>query len=392
MVKLKNYKILLVISAVFILLLCYMVMIFFIIFYIPWKNWNGTFVKYDEIILSANEKYIGIIDRDNKKVMIENHSGKEVSHVDTREGYPNQIALGKYSYFLLYRWEDENGYGKIVQYDYQSHKIKEYAVSDVATIACRDGYLFMGDWKHEDEDVYYYFTPYYNSFYANSYCEEAKFGCAPQALQLNQEGRCTIGNVEMYYHKEGYFSTEPEIEDYPGTSRGDFTPGDENYNYQAETNQETKNRSLLLDAVGKVEGIQEPDYCVSEYQVNDTVFGVCNIFEQWIPSRPVEPKDVIQSYYYKINMVKNEIKILGKTDSAIAIIASDSVLVYQKGRSIIQKNVISGDEKVIYKIKNPHDMKICVRGDFLLIVEQKKRGFANSSSTEETTSFPVSWK
>ena len=137
MVKLKNYKILLVIFAVFILLLCYMVL-FFIFFYIPWKNWNGTSVKYDEIILSANEKYIGIIDMDNAKVMIMNHSGKEVSHVDTREGYPNQIALGEYSYFLLYQWKDDNGYEKIVQYDYQSHKIKEYAVSDVATIACRD--------------------------------------------------------------------------------------------------------------------------------------------------------------------------------------------------------------------------------------------------------------
>lgn len=102
--------------------------------YIAWKQWKGIFVRYDEKLISSNEKYIGVIDSEGKKVFIMNHNGVQVSNVDTKETYPDQIALGADSYFLLYQWEDEDGSGKIVQYDYQSNKLKECMVPDAATI------------------------------------------------------------------------------------------------------------------------------------------------------------------------------------------------------------------------------------------------------------------
>ncbi len=82
-----------------------LVVLFFIIvvYYIPRNNWRGTFFHYDEMLMSSNGRYIGVIDISNEKVSIVDHSGKEVSHVDIKEQYPNQIALGNSSYYLLYR-------------------------------------------------------------------------------------------------------------------------------------------------------------------------------------------------------------------------------------------------------------------------------------------------
>ena len=53
----------------------------------------------------------------------------------------------------------------------------------------------------------------------------------------------------MYYHEEGFFSTEPSWLDYAGTSTGNFTLDDVKSNYQAETKQEEINRTLLVKVV-----------------------------------------------------------------------------------------------------------------------------------------------
>ena len=111
------------------------------------KN-EGVFIFYDySNMLSENENNMGIIDRKNNKVVIFDNLGNEVSYLDTKEGCPNQIALGQDSYFLLYLWCNERDEGKIVQYDYQSNKMKECMVPNLATIASREGYLFVGNWK-----------------------------------------------------------------------------------------------------------------------------------------------------------------------------------------------------------------------------------------------------
>ena len=40
---------------------------------------RGTFVWYNQNLISANERYIGFIDEANDKVRIITHSGKEIS-------------------------------------------------------------------------------------------------------------------------------------------------------------------------------------------------------------------------------------------------------------------------------------------------------------------------
>lgn len=369
--KLKHrQKVFFVCSSALLVFIC-LVLVFIVCSITAWKNRKGTFVWCDTMRISSNEDYIGFIDTENEKVIILNHSGKEVSYVDFKGSCPNQIALGEEFYFLLYQWENEKGAGRIVQYDFQSNKIQDYVVSNIATITCRAGYLFMGEWEQKEEDAYYYFTPFSESFYANSYIEEKQFGKQVKKLVKNNNGNCRVGDVKMYFHEHGYFSTEPVFRDYPGTSIGHFTLKDKELDYQSFTEQEKKNRSILLEKIGNIEHKLNPSLSISEYQSGEYIYGVCNIFEDLVTSRPIKPKDVIRSYYYKINLQKDEVVIMAQKNYCLGIAISEFESIYQKDNLIIQQNLKTGNEKVIYTIRNPKEIEIHISGNYLLVVEKR---------------------
>lgn len=190
------------ILVTFFLILCVYIPMEILVYFHQYKE-KGTYIFRDYYLVSANDTYVGMIDMDNSKVRITTHSGTEVSCVDTsdtEEGRPDQIALGDTSYYLLYQGTVGERDSRIIQYDYQSGKKKECTIPDIATIACHDGYLFLGEWQYEEdiEDRYFYFVPCSNSFHANSYIMEKNFGAQPEALIPDQTGRCRIGKTEQY--------------------------------------------------------------------------------------------------------------------------------------------------------------------------------------------------
>lgn len=334
------------------------------------RNVDGKlFIAYNELLLSTNQEYVGYIDSENQKISIANYSGKEISHLKIKDSYPAQIALGKSSYFLLYRWESEDGDGKIVQYNYQSRKIKEISVHNIATITCRNGYLFLGGWKQHGEDLFFYFVPCYNSFYADRYMEEEKFGRQINDLVKNQDGLCTVAGIKLYYHSQGYFSTEPVLDDYPVTSEGDFTQADKKVNYQAETRQEGKNRGMLAEKMRSMGNREDSFYQLCEYQSGKNIYGVCNVLEKNIISRPWYADDVKMSCCYRMDTEANKMTIISSKQSCNAVMASETVFVYQKGNSIIRQNISSGEETEIYRFRHTAAQNIYVTGDWLLIKE-----------------------
>ena len=360
-----------------ILFLVVLVIILSVVYFfcVRWKRWEGTYIQYNTKLISSNEKYIGYLEglerESGTQVMIVDHSGKEVSRLILKDEYPSEIALGEYSYFLLYRWENEAYDARIAQYDYQSNKIKECIVPNIDTISYRDGYLFMGE-PEEEESPFWVWLNQYNGFYAHRYVAENEFGAQPEKLKADKKGRCIVGNVEMYYHEQRYFFSEPLLNDYPGTSEDQFRLDDVEDDYWAKTKQELRNRKLLLQAISNEDVIRNSVLCICEYQSGEAIYGVCNIVDAYIPSLPLDSEDVIRSYYYKIDPVKDDITILAQTDSCIAIIASEEVVVYQKDDQIIRKEVNTGEEKVIHTIKNTRSAKVYVQGDCLLVEEMNK--------------------
>ena len=137
-----------------------------------------------------------------------------------------------------------------------------------------------------------------------------------------------------------------------------------------------KNRDLLVKAISNIsEDMNGETYLVREYQSGNTIYGVCNVLEKYIPTYPLESKDVMKSYCYNISRKDNEFKIITQTNSCIAIIATNDVYIYQKENLIIRQNIKTGDENIIYKFNNYFSSQIYVQGDYLLINDKDKYFF-----------------
>lgn len=346
---------------------------YWILIFIPRERMKGCCFGYEQMPIMSNEKYTGKIDAKMEHILIEDHAGTKVTELDLLGNSPDQVVLGEKTFFLLYRWDDQKGTGKIVQYDYNSNKLKECRVPNVATIAWKDNYLFLGNWDLKD-DYRYYFESYYKGFYANRYIEEEKFGKQPKKIIKNHDWGCKIGNTKMYYHEEGFFSTEPSWLDYAGTSMGNFTLDDVKSNYQAETKQEKINRTLLVKEIGQC-GISNPNYLIVEYQMGDKIYGVCNVLREYIPAYPIESKDVVMACCYKISKKNNKLKILKKQSSSIAIIAENDEFVYQTDNRIIRNNLKTGDTQTIFTFSKYFSANIDVQGDYLHIYEGDRSSY-----------------
>ena len=346
---------------------------YWILIFIPRERMKGCYFGYEQMPIMSNEKYTGKIDAKMEHILIEDHVGTKVTELDLLGNSPDQVVLGEKTFFLLYRWDDQKGTGKIVQYDYKSNKLKECRVSNVATIAWKDNYLFFGNWDLKD-DYRYYFESYYKGFYANRYIEEEKFGKQPKKIIKNHDWGCKIGNTKMYYHEEGFFSTEPSWLDYAGTSMGNFTLDDVKSNYQAEIKQEKINRTLLVKEIGQC-GISNPNYLIVEYQMGDKIYGVCNVLREYIPAYPIESKDVVMACCYKISKKNNKLKILKKQSSSIAIIAENDEFVYQTDNRIIRNNLKTGDTQTIFTFSKYFSANIDVQGDYLHIYEGDRSSY-----------------
>ena len=346
---------------------------YWILIFIPRERMKGCYFGYEQMPIMSNEKYTGKIDAKMEHILIEDHVGTKVTELDLLGNSPDQVVLGEKTFFLLYRWDDQKGTGKIVQYDYKSNKLKECRVPNVATIAWKDNYLFLGNWDLKD-DYRYYFESYYKGFYANRYIEEEKFGKQPKKIIKNHDWGCKIGNTKMYYHEEGFFSTEPSWLDYAGTSTGNFTLDDVKSNYQAEIKQEKINRTLLVKEIGQC-GISNPNYLIVEYQMGDKIYGVCNVLREYIPAYPIESKDVVMACCYKISKKNNKLKILKKQSSSIAIIAENDEFVYQTDNRIIRNNLKTGDTQTIFTFSKYFSANIDVQGDYLHIYEGDRSSY-----------------
>ena len=346
---------------------------YWILIFIPRERMKGCYFGYEQMPIMSNEKYTGKIDAKMEHILIEDHVGTKVTELDLLGNSPDQVVLGEKTFFLLYRWDDQKGTGKIVQYDYNSNKLKECRVPNVATIAWKDNYLFFGNWDLKD-DYRYYFESYYKGFYANRYIEEEKFGKQPKKIIKNHDWGCKIGNTKMYYHEEGFFSTEPSWLDYAGTSMGNFTLDDVKSNYQAEIKQEKINRTLLVKEIGQC-GISNPNYLIVEYQMGDKIYGVCNVLREYIPAYPIESKDVVMACCYKISKKNNKLKILKKQSSSIAIIAENDEFVYQTDNKIIRNNLKTGDTQTIFTFSKYFSANIDVQGDYLHIYEGDRSSY-----------------
>lgn len=327
--------------------------------------------------VSSNGKYIGVIDEVERKAHIFDCEGTELSSLAFKREDPAQIAVGESSYFLLYLFEDsEEAAGRIVQYGYDSKKIEECEVSNIQTITCLQGCLIIGDCDYAKKDSDAIFSPYYYGYcMGERYVAEEEFGSGFERLKPDSEEKCKLGDVELYYHPEGYFSVNPIWSDYEGESHSIYDGSDYVYDELEEEGQgkrEKKNFDLLIKHIRNVK--RNGSYDVYEYQKDSDIYGICNVLRSSMMYHHMAERVAVQkSYFYKINQKNKDISILEQKEDCLAIALSDSVCIYQKDNEIIRQNLETGEKRILYAYDEMYNQDLHVGREYLFIRDGEKR-------------------
>ena len=86
---------------------------YWILIFIPRERMKGCYFGYEQMPIMSNEKYTGKIDAKMEHILIEDHAGTKVTELDLLGNSPDQVVLGEKTFFLLYRWDDQKGTGKL---------------------------------------------------------------------------------------------------------------------------------------------------------------------------------------------------------------------------------------------------------------------------------------
>jgi len=328
------------------------------------ENGYCTTLEYGEnIVVSDNGKYIGIIEGNSGKVLIRDKKGKCISKYYS-DFSPAEIALGAKSYYLLYREQEFAEESRIVQLDYQSNVLGERKINYINTIVCRNGILFMGKWLSED-DCEHDINRFHNGFTANLYMREGNLQGEIYELEERMQEKQIIEGIELFYHSSVFFSDEPELDDYPGMITDVFYSGEkiDGIYKRAEKNQE-----LLSKKIYGKHGLQNT---IQEYQKGEKIFGICNVLEENFRI-PMQLNKIVESYSYEVDCSCNQVKILTKLTSLLAVYTTSSEIIYQRKNQLIKKTYESGKEDIIYTIKNMKNFRISLQGNYLLVEDNEE--------------------
>ena len=315
-------------------------------------------------MLAENDEYISYQERN--RVIIKDRNGGQVVSFDPQEKeiWPDQMVLGKEHFYML-EWDDTTTEtfrdAIIVQFDYNANVKKRIKVQKASCIACKDGYLFLGKIEKTLETE----PNYLKGFWAQYYIEEEKFGDKWNKIGNQSDKKTKIGNTFLYYHDDGYFSTEPDLNGYCGTVVEDFSVKDrENYLISIENKRAKENFQLLLKKVNW----GNADRCQwKEYQKGTNIYGICNLYNSNTELGKLPIDEVKQAVFYRIDCVDNTIKILKQCNDTCAVLCTEKYILYETENALIKYDVISGKSKNILSIEKPMDQMIYFDDDFLEI-------------------------
>lgn len=330
--------------------LAFLILLFFIA-----RGKGGMYISYNKLSsqIAYSDNYVAYWDQ--RRIIIEKHDGTEISSFTPgKKGIaPNQIALGREGYYLL-EWDYlKTGSALITQLDYQSHIRKQIKRKNVATITCRNGVLFIGEWVAEARIL----PNYLDGFYANYFIEEKKFGEDFSSFNLEKESIVCVAGISLYRHSQGYFSTEPELDGYLGMV-SDVVQIEKRTKLleKSESKREFMNLKMLFETLDWKKG----DTCKNmEYQKGSYIFGVCNFFDDVDEkeNKLVFSKDDY-AVFYRINCDNNTIDILSKKAGIGAILCTKDYILYYTDKAIIKEQLNTGKTEELLLLRKSEDIRI----------------------------------
>lgn len=332
--RLNGVKILLCILCFIILI--YSVLIYICINKVDREKINLYYINTGSTPMAKNDKFVAFCTVEG--IMIMDNEGNEISRFLPSQfdlAYPTQITLGEEAYYLLYdkysMGVDESS-AMIVQVEYNSEKIKKIFYRNIDYISCQNGKLFLAKEDEKNLSSHYYS---FSRLYANFYVEEKDFGEDLIELEADENGKCKLDGMTLYQYSDSFFSTSPQIDDYPGGMEV-VVPYQANLNEILEGRRERTDCALVLDVVN----LRHGQVCqILEYQEDTAIYGVCNLLAYDYSVKEVQMNKVLYSYYYKIVPETNKIDILFEGEGTYGILSTKEYVLYYSGEELCKRTI-----------------------------------------------------
>lgn len=184
---------------------------------------DNMILRYGEFVnvLAENDEYISY--EEENRIVIKDKDDREVVSFDPQEKeiWPDQMAFGKEGLYLL-EWDDASTEtfrdAIIVQFDYEANEKHRMKVQNAECLTCQDGYLFLGKFEESREKE----PQYLKGIWAQYYSKETEFGNDWKKMKGEKGKKVEVGNISFYYHGDGYYCTEPDLDGYCGVSSNDL--------------------------------------------------------------------------------------------------------------------------------------------------------------------------
>lgn len=298
-------------------------------------------------------------EQDSTMVVIRDRSEKELSSVSEDELpiYPDMIALGQDFYYLYGEDYDEDK-EYLVKMNYESQMVSKIACGGINSLVCQDGTLFLGTDLSYGED-----TRDCLGFYADSFIRESEFetGNIEYGVKDNS-GVLQIGDVKLYEHPGEYFSTNPNIREYPEGAHYTFCWGD---------GVDEEDRSRYSDSVTRFldgQNLHSQDRCrVNEYQNGTDIYGVINVGKVSF----LGLLNTKTAYAYRMDIETEQLTLVGEWDGVILIFYGGDYVVYEKNDTIYRENVTTGEREELCEVssKKEEHLTYTVSGGYLCFDE-----------------------
>ena len=280
---------------------------------------------------------IGILKEDRVEIQDINKRTISAAMFKDFDLYPQHIVLGEDGYYLFQLdaempSEKEENLALVAKFDYQSNFKSKILLSNIGTITCEGGKLFFAERFADSTGTGSDVGVFLRGFYANYYIEEEDFGKKP-VKKISKD------STDLFYHEEGFFSTEPEIGGYTGAAWYTCDSGD-----VAATKAELvrkRERESFSQICENIDLLNSRSSVTFEYQHGELLYGVINVLKrgQKVVSEEVSWKDVDKVYLYKIDCSQNKFEILEEFDEGYGIFTTENYAVVQKENKLYKMEI-----------------------------------------------------
>lgn len=283
---------------------------------------------------------------------------------------PDHIALGEDGYYLFQldvepAEEREENLALIAKFDYQSNFKSKILLPDIVTIGCRDGKLFFSNLitNAGDGDV----GNFLRGLYANYYIDEKDFGKKP-VKEISQD------NTELFYHKAGFFSTEPEIGGYNGAAWYSCNLGD--VEIAKEELKGEREKKAFTQICENIDLLTSKSSDTFEYQTGEMLYGVSNVLKgrQDATGNGIPLREVDKCCFYRIDCTQDKFELLKEVEAGYGIFGTENYVVVQKENKLYKIEIGTDKSQILLDMDSDERREILYefQGSFLRVSDDEK--------------------